>query len=85
MESGFNAMGQTVPYFRRQAGYEQAKEMGVPSEEAFTMVDGMCVAIEKDEPFQAQKVASKYLDGTGFYRLLAYLLTAEEPKTLKTT
>ena len=73
---GFNAMGKPVPFYRRQAGYEHARQMGLTSDAAFAAVSSMSLFIERDKPYEAMEAASHYLDLTGNYRLLAVLLTA---------
>jgi len=74
--SGFNAMGKPVPYYRREAGYRHCKDMGLGSDESFAAVNGMSEALERDNPHGALGAAMKYLDLTGAYRLMAVLLTA---------
>jgi hypothetical protein len=79
IDTGFNAMGKPIPFFRKEAAYKLAKEMGVEKvEDRFSLVNSVSVCLERDNPFEAQKVAMKHLDLTGAYRLMAYLLTAEE-------
>lgn len=75
MSDVFNAMGKPIPYSRRDAAYQQAKQIGVSDEDAFALIDGMAHSLEKDRPNQAMETAVKYVDITGAYRLLAYLLT----------
>ena len=75
--SGFNAMGKPVPFYRREAGYQHCKQMGLGSDGSFAAVGGMSEALERDEPHNAIGAGMKYLDLTGAYRLMAVLLTAE--------
>jgi len=76
--SGFAAMGKPVPFYRQQAGYEHARQMGCSEDEAFAVVNAMSLPLEKDQPYDAMEAGMKYLDLTGTYRLLAVLLTAEK-------
>jgi len=75
---GMAAMGRPVPAFRKQAGYEAAKDMGLGTEAAFSVVASMSECLERDLPYEAMAAGMKRLDLTGTYRLMAYLLTGEE-------
>ncbi len=77
---GFAAMGKPIPFYRRQAGYEHARQMGVNEDSAFSVICAMCDGLERDEPYTAMGAGMKHVDLTGTYRLMAVLLTAE-PKT----
>lgn len=64
------------------AAYEAAKEMGLDTEQAMTIVGWMANALERDEPYTALMDRSAGfsnqivpLDLTGRYRLMATLLT----------
>lgn len=76
-DSGMGAMGKPVPYYRREAGYQHCKQMGLNSDESFAAVNGMCEGLGRDEPYNAMQASMKYLDLTGTYRLMAVLLTAK--------
>ncbi len=76
---GFDAMGKPIPFYRRQAGFEHARQMGVTKGNAFSVVDAMCAGLERDEPYTAMEAGMKYVDLTGTYRLMAVLLTAQRP------
>ena len=78
-EDGFAGLGKPVPFWRRHAGYEHARKMGLDKERAFSVVEGMCNAIARDEPMRALESGYRNLDVTGCYRLLAVLLSAEKP------
>jgi len=81
-ETGFKAMGKPIPMFRRQAGYDHAKAMGVKSSEAaWTVVSTMAAQIERDKPYEAMQAGMKFLDLTGTYRMMSVLLTAVEVET----
>lgn len=78
MDSGFNAIGKPIPLFRKEAAYQQVKEMGVTSpEDRMLLVNSVSEHLERDQPYEAQAAAMKYLDLTGAYRLVAVLLTVE--------
>lgn len=79
-DAGFNAYGKTVPTFRKTAGYQHAKEMGLDAERATFVVDAMCEQIARDEPYKAMEAGMVYLDLTGTYRMLAVLLATPDPK-----
>lgn len=73
---GFDAMGHPIPADRQQAAYDTAKSMGIESPEDRTeLVGAMTIHLENDRPFEAQEAGLKFLDITGFYRLMAVLLT----------
>lgn len=78
-DSGFAAMGKPVPLYRQQEGYRHCKQMGLDSEAAWSAVRAMSDSVARDEPLDAMDKAYRYLDVTGCYRLLAVLLTAENP------
>ena len=77
---GFNAMGQPVPFYRRQAAYKAAREMGLNEADAFTVVNTMVEGIERDEPYFSMENGMMHVNLTGTYRLLAVLLNAHEGK-----
>lgn len=80
--NGFDAMGREVPSERVAEAYRHAKEMGLNTEDAFTVVGYMADAIERDDPYRALLDGSAGfkkqivpLDLTGRYRLMAVLCT----------
>lgn len=73
--SGFNAMGKPIGFDRRQAAYEAARQMGLGHAEAMSAVNSASYLLERDCPFEAQKVLMGKVDLTGAYRLFAHLLT----------
>lgn len=71
-------MGKPIPAYRKEAAYQQAKEMGVVSaDDRISLVNSVSEHLERDHPYEAQAAAMKYLDLTGAYRLMAVLLTGE--------
>ncbi len=78
---GFAAMGKPVPFWRRQAGYETCRAMGLTSENAYSAVGVMSEQLERDQPYDAMEKGMEYIDLTGTYRLMAVLLTASRPNT----
>lgn len=78
---GFSAFGKPVPFYRRQAGYNHCKQMGLTDKDAiWSVVNGLADRIERDEPLNGMNFAYGFLDVTGIYRLLAVLCTAEKPR-----
>ncbi len=83
METGFNAMGMTVPSNRKQRAYKTVKEMlpQADNELAYSIVAKCSTMVKNDECFGivgAVEGLDKDLaaiDLTGRYRLLAVLLT----------
>lgn len=75
-EDPFAAMGKPIPFYAKQAGYEHARDMGLNEHDAYAVVNGMSEQLERDQPYEAQGVAMKYLDLTGTYRLMAAILAA---------
>lgn len=78
--TGFNAMGKPVPTYRRTAGYETCKKIGLSQAEAVEVVNGMCEQLERDQPYEAQAAGMKHMDLTATYRLMSVLLSAPEPE-----
>jgi hypothetical protein len=85
MKTGFNAIGLPIPFYRQQAGYSLAKELGVSSEDSHSMIKAMSEQLERDNPFKAQEIGMKYVDLVGVYRLISILLTAGEKNVLHST
>lgn len=78
--SGFDALGKSVPFYRQDAAYQHMKDMGCTDKEGmWNCIGRMSNAIARDEPHDALETAINYVDATGAYRLLAVLLTAEAP------
>lgn len=74
--SAFGMMGKPLSPKARQAGYDTCKEMGLDSDRAMGCVNGVCEQLERDQPYEAQSVGMRYVDLTGWYRLVAVILTA---------
>lgn len=74
----FEAMGKTIPHYRREAGYLHARELGLSNEVSRFAVDGMCVFLEKDDLYGATNAGLVYLYPRRIYGLVTVLLTAEE-------
>ena len=78
--NGFDAMGKPIPLYRKQAAYDTCKAMGVNNPSvAWSVVNGMANALERDKPYDAMNVGGAHVDLTGVYRLMAVLLTAPRP------
>lgn len=73
---GYEAMGQKVPFDRRQEGYKHLKDMGfTDKEQMFHMVQMLADRIERDEVHGGmEELYKRGLDVTGIYRLLAVML-----------
>lgn len=74
-ESGFNAMGKPIPFTRKQAAYDAAVAIGVKAEHRFPLINGVAEQLERDKPYEAMRLGMKYVDITGYYRIMAHLLT----------
>lgn len=70
----FDNMGKPIPNARRAVAYEAAKEMGLPKDEAFGVVQAVAEQLERDKPHEALERGCKSLDLCGAYRLMAHLL-----------
>lgn len=77
LAAGMAALGKPIPYYRKQAAYEQAKLMGVQDGKAYPLINSVSEQLERDNPYAAMEIGMRYLDLTGVYRLFAYLLTGE--------
>lgn len=78
MAVGMAAFGHAVPYYRREAGMQHCRAMGLTdTNKAMGTIDRMCEAIRRDNPYEAMAAGMTHLDLTGTYRLLAVLCTAE--------
>lgn len=78
--SGLGAMGHPIPAYRRQAGYDFCRSLGLTQERATEAVSGVAGQLERDEPYYALELGMKFLDLTGAYRLFAILLTGSKPR-----
>jgi hypothetical protein len=78
LAEGIAAMGKPIPPFRKERAYEQCLLMGLDKEMAMRCVDAMSEQLERDNPYQAQAQGMRFLDVTGMYRCMAYLLCGEE-------
>lgn len=72
--SPFNAMGKPIKPAARQAGYDACKDMGLDSARSWEAVNTTAEQLERDKPYEALGAATKLLDLTGAYRLMAVLL-----------
>lgn len=72
--SPFNSMGKPISHVARQAAYEACKDMGLDQARAWEAVNTTAEQLERDKPYEALGVATKLLDLTGAYRLMATLL-----------
>ena len=78
IESEFNAMGNPIPNFRKQNAYTMCREIiGLDTDTAWSLIEGMSNSLERDMPYEAMKHAENKVDLTGAYRVMAYLLTGE--------
>lgn len=78
---GMAAMGKPVPLYRRQAGLEHCRAIGLTNTNtAMATVNRMSEAISRDAPYEAIEAGMAYLDLTGTYRLLAVLCTSPKPR-----
>ena len=77
-QSGFEAMGHVVPFFRRRAAYKHLRLMGLTDrEETFSLVEMMSDRIARDDTHGAMEEAYKrHLGVTGIYVILSELLCA---------
>jgi len=79
LSSGMNAMGKTIPFFRKEKAYQLAKSLGYNTETSYSVVNSISDSLERDHPFEAQQNALKLLhnDLTMVYMMFAYLLTGD--------
>lgn len=92
--SGFAAYGFPVPSYRKHAAHANYRDMNpdISTEDATRDIDTLCQFIERDQPYEAEGYWRKEMDGagyaasprraldlTGYYRLLAVLMTAGDP------
>lgn len=78
-----NAMGRPIPSEGREAGYRACRDMGLDAADAWELTGRVASLMERDQPFEAEKVGlASNLDLTGYYRLAATLLASvEEPES----
>lgn len=76
-DDGFDAMGKSVPPARRTAALRALRQMipDITTQHATLTVDRVASALERDQPYEAQRYAMEVVDLTGAYRLMAHLLT----------
>lgn len=58
---GFEAMGKPIPAGRMEAAYRAVKDdmaPGISTEDAMTLVGRVAGALERDEPYLAQRIAT---------------------------
>lgn len=79
----FSYMGKPLGTVARQAGYEALKDMGLDSPRAMECNQAVCQQLERDKPYEAQAEGMKHIDLTGWYRLVAVILTAEMNAQIK--
>lgn len=85
-DAGLGAMGHPIPLHRRQTAVDHCRMMGMTDNVAITAcVGAMADRLERDEPYEAMREACRYVDLTGAYRLMACLLTGDEPPRPSTT
>lgn len=75
---GFKNLGKEVPLFRRQAGLDHCRQMGLDTERSWSCVQQVSEQLKRDEPYLAMEAGMRFLDLVGTYRIMAVLLTAEE-------
>jgi hypothetical protein len=68
-------IGKPIPYSRRQAAFDTARDFGLDSQGAFAAIEAMAIPLEKDRPHAAMEAGMRHVDLTGTYRLMAALLT----------
>lgn len=74
-----NAMGHPISSEGREAGYQACREMGLDSAAAWELTGNVAALMERDQPYEAQKVGlDSSLNLTGYYRLAATLLAHAE-------
>jgi hypothetical protein len=76
-----NAMGHPIPSEGREAGYRACREMGLNGAEAWELTGRVASCMERDQPYEAERIALALpLDVTGYYRLAATLLASVEDR-----
>lgn len=79
LPEGLASYGHPVPAFRKHTALQHYRDMdpNVSTEEATAAIDALAQFIERDEPYAMEQYWNKVmrLDLTGYYRLLACLMT----------
>lgn len=83
-DSGFNAMGKPVPYYRQQAAYAWLRSIGLSEQHAYECTAAVAEQLARDQPYEARHAAMRYIDLTGSYVLFALLLCAPDPAAAAT-
>jgi hypothetical protein len=74
-----NAIGQPIPSTGRERGYRACREMGLDAADAWELTGRVASLLERDQPYEAERVGlASLLDLTGYFRLAATLLAAVE-------
>lgn len=76
----FGALGYIVPNFRRENANKFLKDIGVKTEDRFSIIQKACDCILRDNPHSAMDEISKEVDVTGTYTVMSYLLTGDSTK-----
>ena len=85
--SSFDAVGRPISAESRELGNTALKDMGVEGTGArWDCVKMVAEQLERDKPHEAMKIAMRYVDATGAYRLFASLLAEgkAEKQSMKT-
>lgn len=75
--TAFSKMGKPLPPKARSRAYDHCLAMGLNSARAWECVQAVAEQLERDKPYEAMGAGMKFLDLTGYYRLMAVLLTTE--------
>lgn len=79
IKSGMDAMGHPIPEYRKQNAMNWLREeIGLNTIDSMTVVIRVSNKLQRDHPFEAMEIAQEYVDMTGVYRLLAYLLSGNK-------
>lgn len=78
---GWRNMGEPIPLERRSNALKHLKNMrpNIESEVAWKVIGKMTRALQRDDPYKAQKVCRDVLNGPAvyeFYRLISVLLVS---------
>ena len=75
--SGTEAMGLVIPYERKTEALEHMRDMAPNRTAEWYMdcINKVSYELEHDQPYEAMKAGSLFLDLTGVYRLFSALLT----------
>lgn len=73
-DSGFNAFGKPVSTEKRSAALKHIRDIGITDTGvAWECIGKMANAIERDQPYEAQRAGMEVVDLIGTYRLMAVL------------